>query len=123
MLSVVNSANRELRTGILNKRIAQITKDLGILQILKQDLNEDSQQLKDYAGELQYELSTLAQYRDSFNSTFWDTDRVNSITQKLQSVKKLLDIWEFRMFKLVSKKKNILNEVYYLAQRMAETIQ
>ena len=115
---------------LLNKRIAKISKDISLLQVLTRDVNstdnsnrtQDIQVIRNYITELEGDLSEFSQYRDSFNSSFWNTDRVSNIALKLQPVKSLLDLWEFRMFKLVSLKKNIVNEVYYVYQELADTI-
>ena len=130
ILSVANSGNATTRTNLLNKRIARISRDLSLLQVLTRDLNstdnlnrtQDIQQIMNYTTELEGDLSEFTQFRDSFNSSFWNTDRVTNIALKLQPVKSLLDLWEFRMFKLVSLKKNIVNEVYYVYQELADTI-
>ena len=130
ILSVANSGNATTRTNLLNKHIAKISKDLGLLQVLTRDLNttenlnstQDLQLIKDYTDELEADIASLIDYRDSFNSTFWDDDRVTTIEQKLKPVRSLLDLWEFRMFKLVSMKKNIVNAVDALYQTLAGLI-
>ena len=130
ILSVANSGNVTTRTNLLNKRIAKFSKDLGLLQVLTRDLNttenlsstQDLLLIKDYTDELEAEIASLIDYRDSFNSTFWDNDRVTIIEQKLQPVRSLLDLWEFRMFKLVSKKKNIVNAVDAIYKTLAGLI-
>ena len=118
ILSPSDSGNAATRTKLLNKYIAKVTKDLSLLKVLIRDLNgtsnlirtQEIQQVEDSSGDLESDLSECYQFRDSFNSSFWNKD-IKSIDKKLQKVKSLLDLWEFNMFKLVSMKKNIVNQV------------
>ena len=94
ILTSANAGNATLRTILLNKRIARVSKDLGLLQVLAQTLSNSSEidNVTTYSQELQQDVDFLVQYRDNFNSTFWDSDRLATINSKLLPVKSLLNL-------------------------------
>ena len=113
ILSTSNTLNATTRTKILNSRIAILGKDIGLLRVLSETLKfgNETALVQDYISVLQNDMDVLEQYKVNFNSTFYDSDPILVFRAKMEPVRSLLNWWEYRMFVLVSQKKNIVNDV------------